>query len=783
MFKPNERLLSEYVPWGDYASPDVIMGLDGSVLLFMAVDGLPFETVDDAIVAYQFERLEAAIRDASQPGLIFHILQCRGAVSSDIYPDGQFRTTFSESLDRAYKAQLFGGARGMWLNQTYIAVQLAPAEFGTKAVSKVFGRWQKKQDAPQHRIDRLIRIASIFKEQIREYRPRILSVERRGGILFSQAAEAVAFAMTGYWRPVPMTVSGAASVFSEPFIVGHEAFEVRMPHKSTWGACLVIQDFPFETRPGMFDRFLSSSYHQTIHHSFRCLPSLDGQALVTRKQNRMKWAGDRALSQAGELADAGNLIASNRLMMGDYGFSLTVFSDSPARLDEIVQQAWGDLSSNGIKVERENIALEAALFSAIPGNFRLRTRQAAISSRNFAAFAGLHNFPLGETKGFWGGPVGMLRTSGGTPFHFHLHFDGVGNAFISGAVGSGKTMFLGWVICQAERSGAQIVLWDKDRGLEALVRALDGYYLSLTNAPGLGTGLAPLKRLSDSPEDLTFLAGLIRACIATPEHYNLTPEEDRRLGIGLRHVMRLPPQDRCMEEVRAFLGTDRSGAGARLEKWCWGNEFGWIIDCPKDIIELDGRVIGFDQSDLLNDRVASGATMATLFHYTGKLVDGRRLLFLLDEVWNALLIDEFNAEIHNGLKTWRKYNSPILIATQDVADGLNSPIGHTIRSQTPNQMYFATPGAVWKDYGPEGMKLTATEFDIIQKLPKGRGFFLLKQGDRSVVVQCPMEGMDEVAVISGTRRGATVIQKLLERDPDLSGARFVAEYQKEMADA
>ena len=117
-----------------------------------------------------------------------------------------------------------------------------------------------------------------------------------------------------------------------------------------------------------------------------------------------------------------------------------------------------------------------------------------------------------------------------------------------------------------------------------------------------------------------------------------------------------------MEEVRAFLGTSRDGAGARLEKWCRGGEFGWVIDCRRATSSsLDGRVIGFDQTAILDDPIACGAVMATLFHYTGKLVDGRRLLFVLDEVWNALRGRQFHGEIKNGLKTWRKYNSPILI--------------------------------------------------------------------------------------------------------------------------
>lgn len=772
-----ERLLSEYVPWAEYFGDDGVLLHDGSALIVLGIDGLPFETIDDSVINYRHQRWEFALRDVQQPGLIYHFLQCRGTADPSIYPTGRFRSAFAEQLDHRYYNKLFG-TKSMWLNRTYLALQLPPRQYGGKTLNRLLPSRGASAEGPVALVARLRRIAGVLCEELKEYRPRVLSVVVREKALFSEIGEALAFAMTGYWRPVPLTTSGAAAIFSEPFFVGHESFEVRMPHASSWGACLGIDDFPYMTSPGMFDRFLAASYRHTVFHAFRCLASIDGQALATRKQNRMRTAGDRALSQASELTDAADLIASNRLMIGEHACAVTVFSDNRDSLPHVVQMAWGDLSSGGIKIARENIALEATLFSMIPGNFRLRGRQAAISSRNFAAFASMHNFPAGDAKGYWGDPIAIMRTSGGTPYYFHFQVDGVGNAFISGEVGSGKTVLLGFLICQAERTGAQVVLWDKDRGLEALVRAVDGSYLSLTNAPGLGSGLAPLKRLTNNPEDLTFLSGLIRACIATPQPYDLTPEEDRRLGIALRHVMAGPPEDRTMSEVRAFLGNARDGAGARLEKWCAGGEFGWVLDCKRDIVELDGRVVGFDQSALLEDPIACGAVMATLFHYTGKLVDGRKLLFLLDEVWNALLIPQFHAEIHNGLKTFRKYNSPILIATQSVGDALSSPIAHTVREQCPTQIYFANPRAVWTDHGPAGMHLTETEFEIIQRLPKATGFFLLRQGARSVVVQVPLSGMDELAVISGTRRGLDALKIARERTDDATGAVLVAAYHE-----
>jgi type IV secretion system protein VirB4 len=771
-----ERLVSEYVRWADYGADDLII-LKGrrGVFMMIEVDGLPFETVDLHRIVRQHRDWEQTLRNVGQDGMTFYSLQCRGICDPAIYPEGRFRTEFSEALDRHYQERLF--ARGMWLNRSYLAVQLMPRQYGLVAGVR---RWlpggQANAENSTGLIARLRAAVGLLREELRDYSPRILGVKERDGALFSEAAEAVSFAMTGYWRPVPLTVSGPGAMFSEEFHIGHEAFEIRHPHGSTFGACLDMQDYPYRPKPMMFDRFLSADYRHTVHHSFRCLPPLDGEILLTRKQNRGRQAGDRALSQLSELTEAAAMVAAGQMIMGEHAMAVTVFTDAEDKISEVVRKATSDLARGGTKVERSNLALEGVLFSMIPGNFDLRGREAGVSSRNFCAFAPMHNFPRGDARGHWGDPLCLFRTSGGTPYLYHPVYDGVGNGLISGETGSGKSVGLGFLVSQAERAGAQVVLWDKDRGLEALVHALDGSYLRLVNRPGEGSGVAPLKRLTDSPDDLAFLSGLVRACIATPQPYDLTPEEDRRLAIALRYVMRAPPEDRSMAEVRGFLGTSRDGAGARLEKWCWGNEFGWIIDGPRDIVNLNAGVIGFDQSKILDDPIASGAIIASLFHYTGSLVDGRRLLFLLDEVWRALQIPQFLGVINNGLKTWRKYNSPVIVATQDVSDALNSPIGDTIRTQTPNQIYYSNPGAHWRHYGPDGMNLTETEFDIIKKLPKGRGFFLLKQGGRSVVLQCPLDGLDEVRVISGTRTGSDAIDLARERTGNATGMEFVAAY-------
>jgi hypothetical protein len=99
------------------------------------------------------------------------------------------------------------------------------------------------------------------------------------------------------------------------------------------------------------------------------------------------------------------------------------------------------------------------------------------------------------------------------------------------------------------------------------------------------------------------------------------------------------------------------------------------------------------------------------------------------------------------------------------------------------QLHFANPGAHWKDYGPGGLNMTETEFDIVRTLAKGTGHFLLRQGvGRSCVLQAPLAGLDEVKVISGTRRGLDALALARKRTGDATGLPLVEAYHIALAE-
>jgi type IV secretion system protein VirB4 len=356
----------------------------------------------------------------------------------------------------------------------------------------------------------------------------------------------------------------------------------------------------------------------------------------------------------------------------------------------------------------------------------------------------------------------LLRTAGGTPLRFHLHVNGVANTFVFGESGSGKSTFLAFLVLQCDRLGIQVVLWDKDRGLEIATRAAGGRYLSLRNP----TGIAPLKALSGSPEDIRHLAQLVRGMIGIRDGYVMTPEEDRRLFLGLQAVMALPPEDRWMGDLRAFLGVS-GGGGLRLEKWCrhFNGEYQWVADNDCDQVRLDAHVLGFDVTEFLSDPMVCGPVMTHLLYRTGKLADGRRILYIVDEGWRVVNIPAFADAAADGLKTDRKKNAAVIFGTQSIRDALESPIGFTIREQCKTVIGFCVERPDRADF--RKLRYSDRESEIIEGLKPGTGTFLLRQGGRSVVAQLPLGGMsDELAVLSGNEINIRILDAVRQRRND-----------------
>lgn len=436
---------------------DQVVALDGGALMVvLRLEGASFETADPRDINDWHAKLNGAWRNLASDRLaIWHHLVRR---SADPVPAKAFRSAFAADLDAAYRGRI--ERTRMFVNELFVTVVLHPGREAADRTQAWFTRLLHASNMDLDTMDAIRRLedaARDLAQHLSRYEPRILGLYEQDGLAFSEPLEAMRLVLTGAPQRVPL-VRGhlGGSIYTTRVIFGREALEIRDVASARYGGLFGIKEYPASTRPGLWDGLLSAPFPFVAAQSFSFLSKTAAQAVMTRKQNQMLSARDRAASQIGDLDTALDDLMSNRFVMGDHQASVLVYGDTPRELADHLSRARALMADSGLVVAREDLGLEAAFWAQFPGNFRLRLRPAAITSRNFASLAPFHTHPAGRASGnHWGPAVTTLRTSAGSPFAFNFHVGDLGHTFICGPSGSGKTVVQNFMLAQLEAFGAQ----------------------------------------------------------------------------------------------------------------------------------------------------------------------------------------------------------------------------------------------------------------------------------------------------------------------------------------
>jgi type IV secretion system protein VirB4 len=270
-------------------------------------------------------------------------------------------------------------------------------------------------------------------------------------------------------------------------------------------------------------------------------------------------------------------------------------------------------------------------------------------------------------------PLLYAATTGATPFRFHLHVSDLGHTIVVGPSSAGKSTLLGLFAAQWFRyPNAQVFFFDKGYSSWVLTHAVGGEFYDLAG-PKSDLAFCPLREI-DSDSDLPWAVGWIESLCelnglrAGPKHRNAITEAMRRLQASPARTMTEFSASVQDEEVRAA-----------LEHFTLSGAMGFLLDADHDCLG-NGRMLAFETEHLL--QLDDKAVLPVLFHLFRRIerrLDGSPTLIVLDEAWAYLAHELFERRIGDWLRTMRRKNAVVVMATQQLADLADSKIAPVIR--------------------------------------------------------------------------------------------------------
>ena len=446
----------------------------------------------------------------------------------------------------------------------------------------------------------------------------------------------------------------------------------------------------------------------------------------------------QALSDADSCALCEGILAESGMNIGSYACFLVLYSDSEKRLRNEVEKMIQFLHGKGIIVKEETLGLFGSWTATMPGNPWMGYREIAVTNQNFADLMRLSIPFVGwdeneHMKEVTGCAAPLLY--GRSVFDRSICYfspngsrSDVGHTAVFGQTGSGKSILLGAMDAQfLKYPEARVILFDKDAS------ALTNFAINQN-----GKVYRPLiddttfQPLQNSHREQSRCMRFLEA-LASVQNVRLDANDREELSKTLKL---LPPGSSTLSVyARALQGKNHSSKMvSALMNYTVNGTYGAIFDSDHDTFapENFGTVTLIETTELMKaGDVCIIPALAYVFSQLEALFRDRKpTLLVLDEAWEYLKHPFFASTIQEWLRTLRKLNVFVVIATQEIS-AVPEDVLKTVTASVFTSIYLPTAGAnteaLRNTYKTVGV--TDEELILISRLSPKRDY-LIKQDNK-----------------------------------------------------
>lgn len=473
-----------------------------------------------------------------------------------------------------------------------------------------------------------------------------------------------------------------------------------------------------------------------------------------------------AQMMAEDAEQAMGVAASGDVQFAQYTSNIVCLDEDLDRLAESVRTVMKRIQNLGFSCRLESVNAVEAWRGSIPGDGYRNVRSVLLHTLNLADLLPISSVWAGEREN----PSRLMPknsppllfgvTTGATPFRVNLHVSDLGHTLMCGPSGAGKSTALGLIAAQWFRyPRAQVFAFDKGHSLFVLTKAAEGEFYDLA---GEKTDLAfcPLRDI-DSDADLTWAVAWLED-LCTLNGLAVTPKHRNALTAALQQL-RLSPS-RTLTELSA--NVQDLEVREALQFYTLSGPLGHLLDADEDLLS-DGRFLTFETESLLQlDDKAVIPVLLYLFRRIEKRLDGAPTLVTLDEAWAYLRHPVFRERLRDWLKTLRRMNGIVLLATQNLSDICKSEISDVILEMCPTKILLPNAEArnpASKDFY-DRIGLNSRELDILQSsIPKQHYYFVSPLGRRLVSLGIHNVALSFVGV--NGREERQLVEELIQQSP------------------
>lgn len=442
---------------------------------------------------------------------------------------------------------------------------------------------------------------------------------------------------------------------------------------------------------------------------------------------------DAAVAHIGDLGSCLREIQVQGRAFGEFSMTVILFDKDPAQLKRSVAECFKVFAAQDAQLTEERYNLLNAWLAVLPGNRAHNLRRFWLLDTNCADLSFLFSAHTGEVRNtHLGGAeyLAVLETNQGTPYFWNLHCGDIAHTIIFGGTGSGKSFLGNFLLTHAQKYRPITYLFDLGGSYESLTQLFGGTYLPV-GVEQRGFTINPFS-LPPTKENLHFLFSFVRVLIESGAGpINAADEHD--LYEQIENLYVVEPEQRRLFTLSNMLGRSlRAG----LQKWVEGGPYASLFDNLADNLTF-ARFQTFDFEGMQKvPQVLEPLLFYVLHRANAAIYDPAQAttlkLFVMDEAWRFLRHPTIRQYILEALKTWRKKNAAMILATQSSDDLVRSEMLSAVVESCATKMFLANPDADLQAYR-DVFHLNETEAGLIARLiPKKQ--ILIKRPEMAKVV-------------------------------------------------